>query len=358
MQVRVSNRVVRIFSSFLAVSALSLSAQQTPPAGPVLRPGDNPPEATAVRTARTVTASPENTPTTNATGTGTLNFLSKWTDNAGALGNSSIFDTGSLVGIGTAAPGGVLDIQRNSGSDLLMRMYNTGAGAGAGAKLRYVSGLGATAQLQLTDANDWLMAIAGNRTIGMQFRVTPDVATSEGLLDASARMTITRAGRVGIGTTAPTALLHVAGDAIIDGNIAAKYQDFAEWVPATTDMNAGTVVILNPEKSNEVMASERAYDTRVAGVVSAQPGIILGEASADKAMIATTGRVKVRVDATKRPIKVGDLLVTGDKPGTAIPSEAVQMSGISMHRPGTILGKALEPLASGEGEILVLLSLQ
>jgi hypothetical protein len=30
----------------------------------------------------------------------------------------------------------------------------------------------------------------------------------------------------------------------------------------------------------------------------------------------------------------------------------------SFHQPGTIIGKALEPLASGKGEILVLLSLQ
>jgi hypothetical protein len=29
-----------------------------------------------------------------------------------------------------------------------------------------------------------------------------------------------------------------------------------------------------------------------------------------------------------------------------------------MHRPGTLLGKALEPLNSGTGEIMVLLSLQ
>jgi hypothetical protein len=29
-----------------------------------------------------------------------------------------------------------------------------------------------------------------------------------------------------------------------------------------------------------------------------------------------------------------------------------------MHRPGTLIGKALEPLSEGEGEILVLLSLQ
>jgi hypothetical protein len=29
-----------------------------------------------------------------------------------------------------------------------------------------------------------------------------------------------------------------------------------------------------------------------------------------------------------------------------------------MHMPGTLIGKALEPLATGKGEILVLLSLQ
>ena len=39
-------------------------------------------------------------------------------------------------------------------------------------------------------------------------------------------------------------------------------------------------------------------------------------------------------------------------------SEPVDVAGIQMHRPGTIVGKALEPLLGGEGEILVLLSLQ
>jgi hypothetical protein len=31
---------------------------------------------------------------------------------------------------------------------------------------------------------------------------------------------------------------------------------------------------------------------------------------------------------------------------------------VSLHRPGTILGKALEPLDDGRGEILALLTLQ
>jgi hypothetical protein len=75
-------------------------------------------------------------------------------------------------------------------------------------------------------------------------------------------------------------------------------------------------------------------------------------------LVATTGRVKVKVDATNGPIRIGDLLVTSDKPGVAMKSVPVDVSGIRMHRPGTLIGKALEPLAQGTGEILVLLSLQ
>jgi hypothetical protein len=147
-------------------------------------------------------------------------------------------------------------------------------------------------------------------------------------------------------------------DLVVDGNIAAKYQDVAEWVPATIKMAPGTVVILNSSRRNEVMPSIRAYDTAVAGVVSAQPGLILGEAGDSKARIATTGRVKVRVDATTRPINIGDLLVTSDRPGMAMLSEPLDLGAVKIHRPGTLIGKALEPLASGQGEILVLLSLQ
>jgi hypothetical protein len=96
----------------------------------------------------------------------------------------------------------------------------------------------------------------------------------------------------------------------------------------------------------------------VAGVVSEKPGLILGEAGDSKAMIATTGRVRMRVDATRAPIAIGDLLVTSDKPGVAMKSIPIDVHGIAIHRPGTVVGKALEPLADGQGEILVLLSLQ
>jgi hypothetical protein len=165
-------------------------------------------------------------------------------------------------------------------------------------------------------------------------------------------------GNVGIGTNAPASKLHVAGNITVDGNINAKYQDVAEWVPTTQKLNAGTVVILDVERDNHVAASSSAYDTRVAGVISAQPGISLGEAGEGKVLVATTGRVKVRVDATRAPVKVGDLLVTSEVPGVAMKSQPLDLGGVPIHRPGTLIGKALESLEKGTGEILVLLSLQ
>ncbi|HEX2120054.1 MAG TPA: hypothetical protein VHL59_00290 [Thermoanaerobaculia bacterium] len=180
---------------------------------------------------------------------------------------------------------------------------------------------------------------------------------------ATSRFVIS-AGNVGIGTDSPTAKLHVIGNVVASGSITgatvlgAVYQDVAEWVPATSDMAPGTVVVLNPDRSDEVMPSSQEYDEHVAGVVSAQPGLILGVGSDSKEMVATTGRVKVKVDATRAPIRIGDLLVSSGKPGTAMKSEPMEIGGRRFHQPGTIIGKALEPLASGEGEILVLLSLQ
>jgi hypothetical protein len=178
-------------------------------------------------------------------------------------------------------------------------------------------------------------------------------------------------GNVGIGTATPNSSykLDVNGNTNITGNlnttgaitggtIQAKYQDVAEWVQSSQELVAGTVVVLDHTRSNQVIASTQSYDTRVAGVISSQPGITLGQKGESKVLVATTGRVKVKVDASAGPIQVGDLLVTSEKEGVAKKSEPLNLGGVQIHRPGTLIGKALEPLTKGEGEILVLLSLQ
>jgi hypothetical protein len=157
---------------------------------------------------------------------------------------------------------------------------------------------------------------------------------------------------------AANGVVTISGDLTVTGNIAAKYQDLAEWVPSREKLAAGTVVVLDQTGPNRVVSSTKPYDTAVAGVVSQRPGLILGERGTDKALVATTGRVKVHADASTTPIRIGDLLVTSGKPGLAMRSEPVSVAGVPMHRPGTVIGKALENLPDGEGEILVLLSLQ
>jgi len=189
-------------------------------------------------------------------------------------------------------------------------------------------------------------------------------AAANNVPDPPVRMTIDKNGKVGIGITTPAYNLHVIGDGrftgnlSVDGNIAAKYQDVAEWVPASGQLPAGTVVVLDTTKTNQVVRSTESYDTRVAGVVSEQPGIALGESGKGKVLVATTGRVLVEVDAMNDPIHIGDLLVTSDVPGLAMKSEPILIGNRKFHTPGTLIGKALEPLEKGSGKILVLLSLQ
>lgn len=235
--------------------------------------------------------------------------------------------------------------RRSAGSGTLLYFYE-----GSFAVRTFTSGpIGAVAPTQrFIVLADGTLGLGGSHVLGTA---------------AGAQVLIDPAGNMGIGVT-PTSRLHVAGagrftgDVQVDGNIAAKYQDVAEWVPANEDLAPGTVVVLDPTAPNRVMASSSAYDSMVAGVVSAQPGLILGERGSDKEQIATTGRVKVRVDASKHPIAIGDLLVTSGKTGYAMRSEPMDINGRKFHQPGTIIGKALEPLAKGEAEILVLLSLQ
>jgi hypothetical protein len=177
-------------------------------------------------------------------------------------------------------------------------------------------------------------------------------------------LVLDNSGNMGVGVNAPAAKLdvsgnvHASGSITADGAIAAKYADVAEWVPASESLPPGTLVALDPTRNNTVGRSQHAYDTNVAGVISPQPGLMLGEPGASKVLVATTGRVRVHVTAANGGVAIGDLLVASDHPGVAMKSLPLDLGGVKIHRPGTIMGKALEPLPSGEGEILVLLTLQ
>lgn len=262
-----------------------------------------------------------------------------------ATGTSSIYYTTNNVGIGTNNPGARLDVLQTNG-----------------AAVRALSGsITAHTSIQLGRvATEGTLGIAGNAGDYAAGALAGDVilrteAADKKLIFANGHNSPTvSVANTGVGVTGN---MNVTGT-ITGGVIEAKYQDVAEWVESSQKLEAGTVVALDPEKSNQVLASSEAYDTKVAGVVSARPGISLGEKGEGKVLVATTGRVRVKVDATRAPIKIGDLLVTSDVHGVAMKSEPVVLGTRKLHAPGTIIGKALEPLEKGMGEILVLLSIQ
>jgi hypothetical protein len=284
----------------------------------------------------------------------TANFIAMSTGSGTTVTDSIMFEdvVNSRIGVNTTVPKNTFHVFAGATSDVFMGIGPDPGPTGPAMNFGYSGS-------------------SGGRGSGF-FNVRPDasaVAPNPSLRFMTLnvmRMIITNAGKIGINTIpsgASTNILEVNGNANFIGtvtgtNIAATYQDVAEWVPASEDLAPGTVVVIDPSKSNAVIPSAQSYDTTVAGIVSKQPGLILGERGADMEAIATTGRVKVRVDARNAPIRIGDLLVTSDVAGTAMKSEPLNFKGRRMHQPGTIIGKALEPLDKGVGEILVLLSLQ
>jgi hypothetical protein len=291
----------------------------------------------------------------------TANYLQKGNGSGGTT-DSSVFETGGLVGLGTAMPFArfhVSGVDNTIGAFPEMLLEDTtgmapNVGGGFGLRGKYTSG-GAVATFAAVKAGKENGG-DGNYAGYLSFWTQPGMLTEQ--------MRITSDGRVGIGISAPVSKLHVVGDTTItgnitvNGNIAAKYQDVAEWVDSAEPVEAGTIVIIDAQATNRVAPSTRSYDSRVAGAVSPQPGLVLGEPGEGKALIAQSGRVRVKADARFGAIRPGDLLVTSPTKGHVMRSQPVKVGGQFVHRPGTLVGKALEALPKGQGDILVLLTLQ
>ncbi|MBU2101737.1 hypothetical protein KKH05_03430, partial [Patescibacteria group bacterium] len=133
--------------------------------------------------------------------------------------------------------------------------------------------------------------------------------------------------------------------------IAGKHvYDIAESISAK-DCQAGDTVIISQDEDCVLARSQIPYDTRVAGVISEDPKLCLGQGEGELPL-ALAGIVKCKVTAENGPIKNGDLLVTSSLAGYAMRAAPGQI------KPGMLIGKALQPHTEGKGKIFILVNKQ
>ncbi len=131
--------------------------------------------------------------------------------------------------------------------------------------------------------------------------------------------------------------------------------DVAEPAEIVSAIEKGDVVVVDSfdykTDRPQFRRAETAYDRRVAGVISTNPSVILAGNENDD-HLAVSGIVPVKVDASYAAVKLGDLLTSSVTPGYAMKASDPEKSR------GAVIGKALEPLKSGQGKILMLVTLQ
>ncbi len=147
-----------------------------------------------------------------------------------------------------------------------------------------------------------------------------------------------------------------------DGRVTAKIveitgADLAEKFPTSDEVKPGMVVAIDPKNPGQLCLARGAYNQRVAGIVSGandfSAGAILGSLPGHENAppVALSGRVWCWCDASYGAIQPGDLLTTSDTPG-----HAMTVSNYPKAQ-GAMIGKAMSPLQSGRGLVLVLVSL-
>ncbi|MEM9544115.1 MAG: hypothetical protein AAGA60_32100, partial [Cyanobacteria bacterium P01_E01_bin.42] len=150
----------------------------------------------------------------------------------------------------------------------------------------------------------------------------------------------------------------VNGNVYVEGDIIMKNADCAEefTIEEAETIEPGTVMVI--EREGQLRQSTKAYDKKVAGVISGagdfKPGLILDRQSeqTNRLPIALMGKVYCKVDAQYGALEIGDLLTTSPTPGHAMKAED------PLRAFGAVIGKALRPLQEGMDLIPILVALQ
>jgi len=319
----------------------------------------------------------------NNTGAGAFALSSDTTGVSNiAIGYGALFDntTGSL----NTAPGVCALLQNTTGSyntalgycaglSNTTGNYNTAIGYQAGpasVNLSNTTTIGADAST--TESNTLILGGLGTDavTVGIgtsspyqDYALDVDTTDNNGVIDGGVVVNAS-GGNLYLGMTNGTHKFRVDtnGAVYADGGLFATGADFAESVAVRgkrSQYEPGDVLEIDQKADRHLARSSHPYATLVAGIYSTKPGLLASPHHIDdesyksgEVPLAVVGIVPCKVTAENGPIARGDLLVTSSLPGYA-------MKGTDRRRlVGAVVGKALEPLPTGNGVIEVLVTLQ
>lgn len=280
---------------------------------------------------------------TNGTDQGALRTYDASGDQTVVVGSNGAANSGGLVNVHMANsiwPGMTVDgDDGNSGRLTLLRTNNDDSiiidadSVGSGGQISMQDG----------DGSETVEILAAETTTtGAQIVLRNAAGASEIELDAEF-------GVAGDPGRIITPVLQITGGA-----------DLSEQFEIQGEFEPGMIVSIDEHNPGKLAVANSAYDIKVAGVVSGaggvRPGLLMGQREKSevdgKNAVALTGRVYCWADASFGEIKAGDMLTTSTVPGHAMKASD------HTRAQGSVIGKAMQPLKSGKGLILVLVNLQ
>jgi hypothetical protein len=163
------------------------------------------------------------------------------------------------------------------------------------------------------------------------------------------------------------ARINSQGAGFFNGGTQTGGADFAESLPTSDDTAAlepGDVLEIDPQRPSTVRRARGPESRLVAGVYSTKPAVLavashgVDDTLEGEVPVGIVGVLPTKVTDENGPIAIGDLLVTATRPGYAMRARPAIVDGVAVYPTGAVLGKALAPLAQGQGTIEVLVSLR
>jgi hypothetical protein len=144
------------------------------------------------------------------------------------------------------------------------------------------------------------------------------------------------------------------GDVVVFSGVEAGDPPLIEVARAATAHSTAVAGVVHSRYNLAAAAVDPEQGTRADLEVTPDGPATPGEAL----LIVVQGPAQVKASAVAGAIQPGDLLSTAGPAGRAAKAGQVTLEGVETARPGTVLGKALEALETGDQRIYVFVTLQ